>query len=71
MIRRLRCRYKPFLIAEVAAEAGEGGQETAESLLQEYLAGSNDRKLAIDRTTPMFRDSSGKVSCMLPGNQVG
>ena len=66
----LFCRYKPFLVVEAHAEPGEGGVETAEALLREYLEGSNDRKLAIDLTTPLFRDSDDNVSYMLPGNQV-
>lgn len=53
------------------AKLGDGGEEAAEHLLEEYLGGSNDRKLSIDRTTPVFQDSAGKVYCMLPGNQVG
>ena len=69
--KRVMCRrYKPFLVAEADAEPGEAGIETAERLLQEYLAGSNDRQQPIDLTTPVFRDSACKVFCMLPGNQV-
>ena len=70
-IQGLMCRrYKPFLVAEADAEPGDAGNEAAERLLQEYLAGSNDRKQPIDGTTPLFRDSACKVFCMLPGNQV-
>jgi len=58
------------LAAEAASDPGEGGVVTADSLLREYLSGDNDRQLAIDRTTPLFRDNSGKVFYMLPGNQV-
>ena len=61
-------RYKPFLTAEIAL--GEGGLEAADQALRRYLAGSNDRKQVIDRTTPLFRDSAGKGSYMLPGNKV-
>lgn len=48
----------------------EGGLEAADQALRSYLAGSNDRQQVIDRTTPLFRDSGGKASYMLPGNQV-
>ncbi len=66
----LSCRYKPF-VAEAHAEPGEGGAETAEALLRDYLEGNNDRKLAIDRTTPLFRDSNdNNLTYMLPGNQL-
>ena len=66
----LFCRYKPSLVVEAHAEPNEGGVATAEALLREYLEGGNDRKLAIDRTTPLFRDSNDNVSYMLLGNQV-
>ena len=48
----------------------KGGLEAADQALRSYLAGSNDRQQVIDRTTPLFRDSGGKASYMLPGNQV-
>ena len=55
-------------MAEITLE--EGGLEAADEALRRYLAGNNDRKQVIDRTTPLLRDSAGKASYMLPGNQV-
>lgn len=57
-------------MAEATAQPGEGGAKAAEQALREYLEGANDRNQEIDRTTPLFRDSDGKLFFMLPGNQV-
>lgn len=61
-------RYKPFLVAEVAADSAS--LSVAEDTLREYLQGQNSTKESISRTTPLFREQLGNIFFMLPGYQV-
>ncbi|CAL8463772.1 g3306 [Coccomyxa elongata] len=58
-------RYKPFLVAEV--DSAQTSLEVAEEMLRDFFRGENAREQYISRTTPLFRDSNGKLFFMLPG----
>lgn len=61
-------RYKPFLVAEV--DSAQTSLEEAEETLREYFRGENAEDKFISRTTPLFKDSNGKLFFMLPGYVV-